>query len=174
VSIRLQKPVKLDTARLFAQHRRRLPRLLRRRVKASEAVIEEACQLAWLRLVEHAAEVPAGAVLPWLFITSRNAAVKQLQREARVVSLEELFEADADRVVEMRPAVGELVELRESIRAIDRLPLRQQRSVWLRAFGLSYVEAARYEACTRRTMERQLLFARQSLRALEEGGQKAA
>ena len=65
----------------------------------------------------------------------------------------------------MAPATPEqLLEHRERIRELGRLPERQQRVVWLHAFGLSYVEMATHEGCTRRTVERQLLRARQTLR----------
>ena len=59
----------------------------------------------------------------------------------------------------------ELVERRERLREVQRLPERQQRVVWLHAIGLSYAEIALTEGCTRRTVDRQLLRARQVLSA---------
>jgi RNA polymerase sigma factor (sigma-70 family) len=61
-------------------------------------------------------------------------------------------------------APSELVERRERLDGIRRLPERQQRVLWLHALGLSYGEIAAHEGCTTRTVERQLLRARQRAR----------
>src|SRR5947209_2788626 len=75
VSIQQQEAIKLDVEAAFAKYRTRLPRLLRGRIGASESVIEEACQVAWLRLVEHASDVHEEAVLGWLLTTAWHAAL---------------------------------------------------------------------------------------------------
>ena len=58
----------------------------------------------------------------------------------------------------------ERFDLRERLEGVHRLPERQQRLVWLHAFGLSYAEMAAHEGCTPRTVDRQLLRARAALR----------
>jgi RNA polymerase sigma factor (sigma-70 family) len=62
----------------------------------------------------------------------------------------------------------ELIEHRERLADLGRLPARQQRALWLHGLGLSYAEIARHEGCTTRTVDRQLLRARRRIRqALE-------
>jgi RNA polymerase sigma factor (sigma-70 family) len=62
-----------------------------------------------------------------------------------------------------------VAEERQRLVDLDRLPERQQRLVWLQGLGLSYVEMAEREGCTTRTVERQLLRARRTMRATALG-----
>jgi DNA-directed RNA polymerase specialized sigma24 family protein len=62
------------------------------------------------------------------------------------------------------PGPDELFEHREHLEDIRLLPQRQQRLVWLQLLGLSYEEIAAREACTIRTVERQLVRARRAMR----------
>jgi RNA polymerase sigma factor (sigma-70 family) len=62
------------------------------------------------------------------------------------------------------PQPHTLVERRERLKELQELSTRQQRALWLHAFGLSYAEIAVHEGCTVRTVERQLLRARQRIR----------
>jgi DNA-directed RNA polymerase specialized sigma24 family protein len=91
-------------------------------------------------------------------------AFKLVRRDRRELSLE----AESEQGV-LAPSVSpatpyELVENRERLASVSGLPERQQRALWLHALGLSYVEIARHERCTVRTVERQLLRARHNLR----------
>ncbi|HEX4279439.1 MAG TPA: sigma factor-like helix-turn-helix DNA-binding protein, partial [Solirubrobacteraceae bacterium] len=62
------------------------------------------------------------------------------------------------------PTPEKLFEQRQRLNDVSLLPVRQQRLLWLHAFGLTYVEIAAHEHCSRRTVERQLLRARARLR----------
>ena len=55
-----------------------------------------------------------------------------------------------------------------SSRTIGHLPPRQQRLVWLQGLGLTYEEMAGYTGASTRTVERQLLRAKRTLRS-EDG-----
>ena len=59
-----------------------------------------------------------------------------------------------------------IVEDREQLKLIRRLPERQQRILWLHGLGLSYEEIAAYTGDTPRTVERQLLRGRSRVREL--------
>jgi|SRR5581483_12303151 len=151
-----------DVSDLYASLSDKLERIVRVGVRAPDAVIEDACQAAWSRLLFHAANVQRDAVLSWLARTAVREAVRLVKRDAREMPLSrELLEVPAD------PAHGphERFEARERLALVGTLPARQQRLLWLHGAGLSYAEMARHERCTTRTVERQLLRAKRSMRA---------
>ena len=152
-----------DVGELYVQLARRLEQAVRVDVRAPEAVIEDACQFAWSRLLHHRHRVHRDAVLTWLAHTAVHEAVKLLRRDRRELSLEAEWEEPLLRP-DSAPAPYELIERRERLEGICRLPERQQRVLWLHVLGLSYAEIAQREACTVRTVERQLLRARQRVR----------
>jgi RNA polymerase sigma factor (sigma-70 family) len=154
-----------DIERLYRRLAERLAQIVRRDVHAPEPLIEDACQAAWGRLVDHSARVRRDTALAWLATTAVHEAFRLLRRDRRELSLEETLETAGEARISQRcPGAAEVAEQRERIGELGRLPARQQRLVWLKAFGLSYAEIAAYEGCTTRTVERQLLRAKQALR----------
>jgi len=137
----------------------RLEQIVRLDVRAPDAVIEEACQVAWFRLLHHSHRVHRETVLAWLATTAEREALRVLRRNCSELSLEAEPEHDG-----RRGTPQELIERRERLQEVERLPERQQRVVWLHAIGLTYTEIALHEGCTRRTVDRQLLRARHALR----------
>lgn len=148
-----------EIADLYRSLSRRLEDIVRLDVQqAPDPVVEDACQFAWDRLMHLHARVRRETALPWLARTAVHEAFKLLGRERRCVSLDAVSELES-------PSADELIERRERLEAVRRLPARQQRLVWLHALGLNYVEIAVSTGCTTRTVERQLLRARRTLRA---------
>ena len=154
-----------DVGHLYDLLAERLEQIVRLDVRAPDVVIEDACQMAWTRLVHHSDRVQRETVMSWLARTAVHEAIKLVRRDRRELSLESAAEpptparstvAGPDAVFEQRQRLGE----------IRVLPERQQRVLWLHALGLSYTEIAAHEACTVRTVERQLLRARQGVREL--------
>jgi RNA polymerase sigma factor (sigma-70 family) len=153
-----------DVAELFAEQASRVRRLVRAGVRAPEPMVEDACQLAWVRLFQRRARVRRDTATAWLVRTAIREAVKQLHRDGREVSLDALAEQAGDRPAPSAPALlDELVEQRARLESIRILPERQQRLVWLQGLGLTYTEIAGQTGATRRTVERQLLRARRTL-----------
>lgn len=153
-----------EVAELFAEQASRVRRLVRAEVRAPEPLVEDACQLAWVRLFQRRARVRRDTATAWLVRTAIREAVKQLHRDAREVSLEALAEQAGDRPAPSTPALlDELVEQRARLEAIRILPERQQRLVWLQGLGLTYTEMAGQTGATPRTVERQLLRAKRTL-----------
>ena len=154
-----------DIDRLYRRLAGRLVQIVRGDVHAPEPLIEDACQAAWGRLVDHSERVRRETALAWLATTAVHEAFRLLRRERRELSLEATIDAAGDLPIGPQcPAAHELIEQRERIAAVGELTPRQQRLVWLRALGLSYAEMASHEGCTPRTVERQLLRAQQALR----------
>jgi len=113
-------------------------------------------------------------VLSWLTRTAIHEAFKLIRREGRELSLEATLELAGDAALALRvPGPDELAEQAERLDGIRKLSRRQQRMVWLHGLGLSYAEIAVYEGCTTRTVERQLLRAKRSLRQISNGSDRA-
>lgn len=155
-----------DVAELYRAWSGQLQQIVRIDVRAPDAVIEDACQFAWSRLLHHPHRVRPETALAWLARTAVHEAFKLLRRDRRELSLDlELEQAGAPAARLEASSPDELVEHRERLAHIGQLPRRQQRLLWLHALGLSYAEMALHEGCTARTVERQLLRARHEIRA---------
>ena len=155
----------IDVEELYGLLAGRLEQIVRLDVRASDAVIEDACQFAWYRLLHHRHRVHRETAMAWLARTAVHEAFKLVRRDQRELSLDAALEPGGEPASAVAPPTPqELLEHRERIAQVRRLPERQQRVVWLDAFGLSYTEIAAHEGCTRRTVDRQLVRARRALR----------
>ncbi len=162
-----------DVARLYMEEAMRIRRIVRMSVSAPPAVIEDACQVAWSRLLIHRTRLRRESARAWLVRVAVREAIKLVQRERREGSLEALLEqgarsdasgsVDAEMTLPAPPLIEDLIEQKHRLNAIRRLPERQRRLMWLSGLGLSYREMAGETGMTRRTVERQLLRARSSL-----------
>lgn len=157
-----------DLAELYGQLSKRLEQIVRRDVRAPAPVIEDACQFAWATLVSHRERVRRATTLPWLVKTAQHEAFKLVRRDGRDHSLEATLDAAGDGPLRLTaPDPAELAVARERLGQLERLPSRQQRLMWMQAFGHSYTEMARQTGDTTRTVERQLLRAKQTVRGFE-------
>jgi RNA polymerase sigma factor (sigma-70 family) len=154
-----------DVAELYAAHATRVRRLVRLGVTAPDAVIEDACQVAWMRLVDHRARIHRETATRWLVRVAVHEALKLLDRGARDVSLDELADESGESPLRSPDLIEELADRRSRLAAIGDLPTRQQRLVWLQICGFSYAEMVGETGDTYRTVERQLLRAKRSLSA---------
>lgn len=153
-----------EVAELFADQASRVRRLVRAGVRAPEPTVEDACQLAWVRLFQRRDRVRRDTATAWLVRTAIREAVKQMHRDGRELSLDALAEEAGDHAAPSTPALlDELIEQRSRLESIQILPERQQRLVWLQGLGLTYTEMAGQTGATRRTVERQLLRAKRTL-----------
>jgi RNA polymerase sigma factor (sigma-70 family) len=152
-----------EVAELYAAQAVRVRRLVHLHVTAPDAVVEDACQVAWLRLVRHRGRVRRECAERWLVRVAVHEALRAIARAARDVPFDELA-GEGDREPRSAPDLMHgLTEGRERLRAIRELPERQQRLVWLQGLGFSYEEMAGATGDSRRTVERQLLRAREAL-----------
>jgi RNA polymerase sigma factor (sigma-70 family) len=150
-----------DVDELYRLLAPRLRQIVRSHVRASETVIEDACQIAWSRLLRRSDHVCRETVLSWLATTAVREAFKLSRRDRRELSLDaELERAGELPLASGTPGPAEVVELRERLGEVRRLPERQQRLLWMHAAGLTYVEIADRTGDSLRTVERQLLRAK--------------
>jgi RNA polymerase sigma factor (sigma-70 family) len=157
-----------DLEELYGQLSKRLEQIVRRDVRAPAPVIEDACQFAWVTLVSRRDRVRRATTLPWLVKTAQHEAFKLVRRDGRDHSLEATLETAGDAPLPTTaPDPAELALVHDRLGQLERLPARQQRLMWLQAFGHSYAEMARHTGDTTRTVERQLLRAKQAVRGFE-------
>jgi RNA polymerase sigma factor (sigma-70 family) len=159
-------PSAIDVAQLYPLLNRKLARIVISEITAPDQLVEEACQIAWSRLLLHAHRIEPIAVLSWLANTAKHETVRLLVRRQRDLSLDELLDAGAELELPQTPSLEELFGQRERIRAAWHLNTRQRRALWLRAAGLSHDEIAAVTGDSRRTVERHLQRARHSVRRL--------
>lgn len=147
----------------FAELEPRLHRIVARNVRAPEPLIEDACQIAWSRWVTHRDRVDPGSLLSWLVTTATREALRLLRSEARQVPF---GEEPGGQVVDLPvrvPGPEQVVEFRERLAEVRRLPVPQQTALWMHGLGYDYREIAVRTGATRRTVERNLLRARRGL-----------
>lgn len=137
-------------------------------VTASDAVIDDACQFAWIRLLHHRHRVGPERAVSWLITTALHEVFKLVRRDGHDLSLEQLLEEGGElRLNRVAPAPEETVGARFRLELLRELPERQERLIWLQGLGFGYPEMAAETDMTVRTVERQLMKARRSLRLLE-------
>jgi RNA polymerase sigma factor (sigma-70 family) len=152
---------------LYAQLQHQLVRIVATNVQAPEGMIEDACQSAWGALLIHQGALEPGTELGWLSTTATREALRLLRNERAVTPLDELAEPiSLDAYRPATPDPEQAFEARARLAEIRRLPIRQQRVVWLQGFGYDYLEIAAATGDSRRTVERQLTRARQRLSRL--------
>jgi len=140
-------------------------------VTASEAVIDDACQFAWIRLLHHRHRIGRDRAVSWLITTALHEVFKLVRRDSHDLSLEQLMEETGDlRITRTAPAPEEAVGARLRLELLRELPERRERLMWLQGLGFSYPEMATQTGATVRTVDRQLTKARRTVRALEAGG----
>jgi RNA polymerase sigma factor (sigma-70 family) len=149
-----------EVADLYATQAVRVRRLVHLRLTAPDAVVEDACQVAWLRLVRHRSRVRRQTAASWLVRVAAREALRLMDLGDRDRPLEELEADDSGRAPDVIEAFA---DRHERLGAIDRLPERQQRLVWLQGLGFSYSEMAGVTGDSPRTVQRQLLRARRTL-----------
>src|SRR4051794_15755166 len=145
-----------EIAVYFAANAAALERTVARHVVATTAVIEDACSIAWTKLLRRP-DIHLGSDGFWWLYRVAVREVWRLTQEAR-----------RPRGLEVEPAavddVAELAERRQTLRSLDELPARQARILVLHGCGFTYAEIARMTGATYRTVDRQLRRARERLR----------
>jgi RNA polymerase sigma factor (sigma-70 family) len=137
-------------------------------VGAPEAVIEDACQVAWSRLLHHRERVSHDRALAWVMTTAVREAFKLIRHTDREVSLDQMAEETGDGLIRWTsPPADEAAEARLRLELLEALPERQQRLLWLQGLGFGYRETAARAGVTERTVERQLAKARRRLALME-------
>ena len=148
-----------EVASLYATHAVRVRRLVHLRLTAPDAVVEDACQVAWMRLIRNRERVRRQTAASWLVRVAAREALRLMDRGGRDRSLEDL----GDQPILAPDPIEAFDDSHARLGAVDLLPERQRRLVWLQGLGFSYSEMAGVTGDSPRTVERQLGRARQKL-----------
>lgn len=159
-----------DVAAYFAENAPRLERLVRARVNAPAATIEDACSYAWCQLVRRCDIALDDRAAGWLYRVAVHEGWRLAALEHSTVSyspsLDDRNEVEARVAEPAAPVVvDELVAARVRFEEVRALPERQRRALLLFAFGLTYAEVADHMRISVRTVDRLLRRAKQRLRA---------
>lgn len=158
-------------ALLFTQHAATVQGLVRARVSACPALVEDACQTAWERLCMHPEVDPAQAgAVRWLVVTATREAWRRARNAHEELVGNWLGDAGEQELPEPAGLSSDPCELvlgrerhADRVALLAKLTSRERRYLALHGIGLSYVEIAATEGSTVRTVERQILRARRRL-----------
>jgi DNA-directed RNA polymerase specialized sigma24 family protein len=151
-------------ADLYAELAPQLERIVSANVRATSTVLEEACQTAWAWLIAGRDSLTPGTELGWLATSATREALRLVRAQRRELSLEQEQEAEGELLeLVLAPGPERVVEVRERLAEVQRLPPRQQRLVMLQGFGYRYSEISAVTGDSCRTIDRQLIRARRKL-----------
>jgi RNA polymerase sigma factor (sigma-70 family) len=154
---------------LYERYADAVRRIVCRRVSAPQAVVEDACQTAWLRLcARDDVALDARAAVKWLVITATRESWRHTSRRRDLAVGGWLPEGDGDELAEPAgdaPDPMVIAAERDDVRRrLAALTVRERQFLTLQALGLSYEEISARLGVTVRTVERQILRGRRKLR----------
>lgn len=132
-----------DEADLYRTHHTELLRVVRGAVNASDALVEDACQNAWIILLRR--QPRRETVMGWLITVAIREAWRLSREERREAPLEELGGDAAWEELTVAPGgLDAQLEARRARAAVAGLPERQRRYVALSSRGSATARSAPY------------------------------
>jgi len=149
-----------EASALFRRHHHDLENLVRAKVHAPDAVVEDACSRAWLLLILHRPR--RDTAYAWLKTVAIREAWRLAAREQRDHRLDLIAQ---DHEARHDPHDTELaIEARRALELVAALPERQRTYVVLHLNGNQYVDIARLTGTSRSAVNKHLARARKTLR----------
>jgi DNA-directed RNA polymerase specialized sigma24 family protein len=158
-----------DEADLYARYHDRLVRTVARAVNAPAALVEDACQAAWLILLRRQPD-RGPTLFGWLRTVAVHEAYRLWREDRRDARLEDLGDADGwEAFVGEGPSLEDAVEARRALAVLASLPRLQREDLALFVAGFGYAEIARLGARRRSSnnVNKHLVKARARIRRLE-------
>src|SRR4051794_27919904 len=130
-----------DEAELYRRYQRQLVRAVARIVHASDELIEDACQEAWMILVRHQPE--RGAIFAWLRVVAVREAYRICRAEQGAGYLEDIdHDGGWEALIAGATTIDDVIEARQALALVAALPERQRDDLALLVAGFSYREIA--------------------------------
>lgn len=149
-----------DEAEFYRLHHDKLVRAVARSVNAPRALIEDACQSAWVIFLRRQPECETA--FAWLRTVAVHEAYRLSRVERRDVRLDALVSKDGGATVgqelveDQRACLDRQLEVRLAFARVAELSPRQRRLFALQIAGHSYEETAALTGDSVRTVDRQL------------------
>ena len=153
-----------DEAELFAQLADELVAIIGRLVNTSGVIVEDACQFAWMQLLQH--QPRRDTVRSWLITVAKREAVRldQVSRRVEPMSIGEQTPGEVPEPPARVDMLEQALDLNEALACVAELPPRKARIFTLQSLGYSYAEIAEITGDSWHTVDRQLGRARELLR----------
>jgi RNA polymerase sigma factor (sigma-70 family) len=158
-----------DEDELYRRHHRGLLRAVARSVDASQELIEDACQSAWVTLLRCQPD-RSPALFAWLRTVAVHQAYRLSHQERRTVRLEDVTGDDHwDALLGLSQPLDDAIEARRALETLAALPVRQRDDLALLVAGFSYREIATLDRRPRsvNNVNKRLTKARARIRRLE-------
>jgi DNA-directed RNA polymerase specialized sigma24 family protein len=160
-----------DEAELYLLHHDRLLRAVARAVNEPAALVEDACQTAWLILLRRQPD-RGPTLFAWLRTVAVHEAYRLSRDDHRHARLEDLTDGGGDweALVGTGPSLEDAIEARRALAVLAGLPALQREDLALFVAGFGYAEIARLGARRRSTnnVNKHLVKARARIRRLEQ------
>jgi DNA-directed RNA polymerase specialized sigma24 family protein len=129
-----------DEDALYRAHHRELHRAVAHVVRAPPELIDDACQTAWVMLLQTQPE--RYTVFAWLRVVAIHEAYRLSTIDRREARLERLLPSDGDwqEVTADPRSLDDAVTALEALRTLASLPERQRSDLTLKVAGYSYEE----------------------------------
>lgn len=169
-------------AAFYTKEAATLQRAVARSITGPEAMIEDACSYAWCQLVQHDSIQLDHVGFGWLYVVAKREAFRLSDRSRREPAVGEPRELP-DQSALASPDIWQAVERRlthqERVALVNVISPRKRELVLLHAAGFSYAEIVELTGNTLRTVERQILRGKRTLRRLgktvhRQGSQREA
>ncbi len=131
-----------DEGALFRRHHESLVHAVARSVNASEELIEDACQNAWVTLLRCQPE-RTPALFAWLRTVAVHQAYRLSRQERRDARWEDLArDGEWERLIGSSLSLEDAIEARRALETVAALPPLQRDDLALLIAGFSYQEIA--------------------------------
>ena len=158
------RPLQGDEGALYDRHHDVLWGRVRRHIHGPDALIDDACQQAWLILLRSQPE--RETVLAWLTTVAIREAYRLSDREWRELSLDD----ERCPIPQEASDLEQGREARAALQALAALPERQRCYLTLRVAGHSYVEIQEHCGASRTNVNKHLYRARCTLKQVRASG----
>jgi DNA-directed RNA polymerase specialized sigma24 family protein len=130
-----------DEDALYRRHDHELRRAVAHAVRAPRELIEDACQNAWTIMLR--AQPDRISISGWLYVVATREAFRLCERERRHIHLATMPPNGSwDAVICDAFSIEDIVEARQALEILARLPDRQRADLTLLVAGFSYREIA--------------------------------
>lgn len=130
-----------DEDELYRRHHHDLRRAVNHAVNAPRELIEDACQNAWTLMLR--AQPDRTSIFGWLYVVATREAFRLCERERRHLHLEAMLPKGSwDAGIADAFSIDDILEAREALQILARLPDQQRADLTLLVAGFSYREIA--------------------------------